>query len=328
MILTLTLNPAADKTIFVPHLAVGQLQRVRESHLDPAGKGINVARIADRLGWPVIAFGFLAGEIGALVDKALEEEGVQRHFLRVPGQTRMNITIVDQSTGRATSLYDQGPVVDAERLTAMEAQLEPWLNVCRVLVLAGSLPPGVPADIYCRYIELARARQVRTILDSDGEPLRLGVKARPFLIKPNLREAERLVGRPLPDRRAVIEAAQEIRAQGVDVVIISLGARGAICVDDQHLWLATPPRVKRRSTVGSGDSMVAGLAVSLAKGQSIAEGLRLGTAAGAATAMTAGTSLGSAETINQLLPSVKLRELPFPETGAARQAPAERAAQR
>ncbi|MBI4494480.1 MAG: 1-phosphofructokinase [Chloroflexi bacterium] len=306
MIITLTLNPAADKTIVVRDLAVGQLHRVRESHLDPAGKGINVARLVDRLGCPSIAFGFLAGEIGTLINRALLEEGVQNHFLLLPGQTRLNVTIFDEATGAGTSFWDRGPEVDVEHLNSLEHDIQPWLGTCRVLVLAGSLLPGAREDIYAHYIELARARGVQTILDTDGEPLRLGIQARPTLIKPNLAEAERLVGRSLPDVPSVVQAARDILARGVDVVVISMGARGAICAQGERVWHAIPPTVKRRSTVGSGDSLVAGLAVSMDCGQDIVEGLRLGTAAGAATALVPGTALGTPAEITRLLPQVRI----------------------
>lgn len=309
MIVTITLNPAADKTILVKQLVQGEVHRVQESHLDPAGKGINVARLADRLGCPAIAFGFLAGEIGLLINRALVEEGVQNHFLRIPGQTRLNVTIFDQATGRGTSFYDQGPRVDAARLRRLEAEIAPWLTSCRAIVMAGSLLPGVPTDIYARYIGLAHTAGVKTILDTDGEPLRLGIQARPYLIKPNQEEAERLLGHPLPDLASVIRGAREILSMGVEVVIISMAAQGAICAQGERIWRAIPPVVKRRSTVGSGDSLVAGLVVALAQGQDVVEGLRLGTAAGAATAMAKGTSLGTAADIARLLPRVQIETL-------------------
>lgn len=309
MIVTLTLNPAVDKAVLVPDLKLGLVHRVVNSEFDPAGKGINVSRVADRLGWPTIAFGFLAGDIGELVAKALDREGVQSHFLRVPGQTRFNVTVLDESSAVATTYNEQGPVVDGERLRELEAEILPWLRVCRVLVLAGSLPPGVPDDVYARYIRLARSVGVMTILDADGEPLRTGVGAGPSLIKPNRVEAEHLVGRELPTIAAVRQAAREVVAGGVETVVISLGAEGAVAARGDRAWLAVPPRLGPRTAVGTGDSMVAGLAVSMVRNQDTVEGLRLGTAAGAAAAMTAGTALALPTEIARLLPEVQVREL-------------------
>ncbi|MDP2663155.1 MAG: 1-phosphofructokinase [Dehalococcoidia bacterium] len=309
MIVTLTLNPSVDKTIFVSKLSPGQVYRVRESDLDPAGKGINVTRMADRLGCASIAFGFMAGEIGLLVERALQEEGIQRHLLRVPGQTRLNVTIFDQSTATGTSFYDRGPEIDQERLKTLEGELKPWIGASRVFVMAGSLPPGVEDSVYANFIDLARSLGTKTILDSDGESLRLGVQAGPYLIKPNLVEMERLVGRTLPDVPSVIDAAREVQARGVQAVIVSMGSDGAICADGSSVWRAIPPKIESSSTVGSGDSMVAGLAVSIARGQDILYGLKLGTAAGAATAMVQGTSLGTPADVYALLPQVRVEQI-------------------
>lgn len=309
MIITLTLNPAVDQTVFVDRLVVGEVNRFDESQLDPAGKGINVSRMAHRLGWPTIAFGFVAGEIGLIAQKALDGENVPHHFVPVSGQTRLNVTVVAETSGTSTSLYGPGPRVDREDLASLDGLLQFWLQACRALVLAGSLPPGVPEDAYAAYIRLAQLNGVRSFLDADGTPLRLGVEAKPYLVKPNLAEAERLLGRSLPDLASVVDAAGELGSRGIAVVVVSMGAEGAVCVQGERVWRAIPPKVERRSTVGSGDSFVAGLTVALARGEDIVQGLRLGTAAGAATAMTPGTALGTADEVAVLLPQVQIEEL-------------------
>lgn len=309
MIITLTLNPAVDFTTVVHHLDVGEINRYREPQLDPAGKGVNVARMAHRLGWPAIALGFLAGDIGSLIPKALAGEGVLSHFVDVPGQTRLNVAIVDEANRAATSLRGPGPVVAPEHRRQLDDLLQFWLPSGRVLVLAGNLPPGVRDDTYARYIELANTMGVKTILDTDGEPLRLGVAAQPSCIKPNVAEAERLLGYALPGLKAVVQGARELARNGIAIVVISMGADGAVCVRGDKVWRAIPPLVERKSTVGSGDSLVAGLAVSLARGDPIVEGLRLGTAAGAATAMTPGTAHGTAAEVEALLPQVQIEDL-------------------
>lgn len=310
MIITVTLNPAVDQTMTVGRLDLGEVNRFADPQLDPAGKGINVSRMAHRLGWPTIAFGLVAGEIGSLIQRALEREAVPHHFIPIPGQTRLSITVVEQAGGRATNLYGPGPAVPPEALTSLEGLLRFWLQGGRVLVLAGSVPPGAPPDIYATYLRLAHGQGVRTILDSDGEPMRLGLEAGPHLIKPNVAEAARLLGRPLPDLAAVVEGARELAARGVAAAVVSMAAEGAVCVRGDRAWRIIPPRVERRSTVGSGDAMVAGLAVALARGDDLEQGLRLGTAAGAATAMAAGTSLGTAQAVAELLPSVEVESLP------------------
>jgi 1-phosphofructokinase len=310
MIITLTLNPAVDQTMVVSEVTLGEVNRVREVYLDPAGKGINVSRMVHRLGWPTIAFGFLAGEIGLLAEKALDNEGVQYHFVHVPGQTRLNVALIDESTGVLTNYNGRGLRVDEESVARLDEVLTFWLQAGSVLVLAGSLPRGMPEDTYARYIELAKAAGSKTILDADGEPLRLGLEAEPTLIKPNRPEAQRLLGRSLPDLEAVTAAARELAATRSTIVIISMGGNGAVYATKDGAWLAVPPDIELNSSVGSGDALVAGLAVALAGDRPLVEGLREGTAAGAATAQTAGTTPGSKEEVARLLPQVQIKELP------------------
>jgi 1-phosphofructokinase family hexose kinase len=267
--------------------------------------------MAHRLGYPTIAFGFLAGEIGMMAQKALAQEDIYYHFIDVPGQTRLNTTVVEGGAkdGTVTSFYGPGPEIDAEHLARLTEMLDFWLLAGRVLVLAGSLARGLPQDIYATFIRAAKEKGVMVILDSDDDQFRLGVEAKPTLIKPNVQEAERLLGRSLPDVPAVLEGARELVSRGIPIVVISMGAAGAVCVEGETAWLAVPPQVERRSSVGSGDSMVAGLAVALAEARAIEEGLRLGTAAGAATAMVSGTSLGSYADVQSLLAKVRIEAM-------------------
>ncbi|TAK29894.1 MAG: 1-phosphofructokinase family hexose kinase, partial [Chloroflexota bacterium] len=241
MIVTLTLNPAVDKIIQVNRLAIGEVNRVRNSQLDAGGKGINVSRMVDRLGWPTIAFGFLAGEMGSVIERALTDQGVQYSFLRVAGQTRLNVTIFDQKSSLGSSFYERGPRVGKRQLEALARELQPWLMACRVLALGGSLIPGAPDSIYADYIQRARDAGIKTILDAGAESLRLGVAARPTLIKPNIEEAEQLVGHPLPDVSAVVEAARSIATNGVETVVISMAEQGAIMAHGAEAWRAIPP---------------------------------------------------------------------------------------
>jgi 1-phosphofructokinase len=309
MILTLTLNPAVDQTLWLERLTVGRVNRAIDSQLDPAGKGINASRMCHRIGWPTTALGFLGGEVGHLVQRTLDDENVPNHFLRVEGQTRINVTLVDRSTGYATSIYGQGPHIGSEALARLDELFDSFLQPGRVLVLAGSLPPGVPENLYARLTGTARRHEVRTIVDAEGEALRLAVAECPTLIKPNVSEAERLLGRKLPNQAAVRDAACEL-AERLPAVVISMGMEGAVFAQGGRAWHAMPPKVQWLSTVGSGDSMVAGLAVEMARGHDLLEGLRLGTAAGAATAMSPGTSLGSLDEVLQLLPKVQIAEIP------------------
>lgn len=305
MILTVTPNPALDQTMFLEHFRTGSVNRARATHLDPAGKGVNASRVVHRLGWPTIAFGFLAGETGRIVQTTLDEEGVQRHFVVIPGRTRVNITVFADD-GEATSVYGPGPSVGPEQLALLTELLSFWLQAGRVLVLAGSLPPGAPNDWYATLIRRARGAGVKTILDTHGAALRLGIEARPDVIKPNVAEAGELLDRKLAEVESVVMGARELAGQTGGIVVVSMGADGAVCVSEDRGWRVFPPEVRLQSTVGSGDSFVAGVAVALARGDDLEVGLRLGAAAGAATAGSSGTSLGTAEAVTQLLPQVRI----------------------
>lgn len=308
MIVTVTPNPAVDQTEWVEHLEPGSVHRVRTTHLDPAGKGINVSRVVQRLGWPSIAFGFLAGDTGNLIRDALTEEGVQFHFVAIPGQTRINVTVVD-AAGQATSFFEPGPSATEGAVAELDRLVRAWLPACRVLVLAGSLPPGAPADLYAELTRAAHQAKVTVFVDAHGAALRDAVTAGPDLVKPNVEEAEGLLGRRLADDAAIVAAARELVDRGAGTAIISMGRRGAVCARGRRAWRVQAPEVERRSTVGSGDAMVAGLAVALARGDDIEAGLILGTAAGAATAMSDGTALGRLEDIERLEPEVRVEPL-------------------
>lgn len=308
MIITVTPNPAVDQTMLVGRLDRGMVNRAREIQLDPAGKGVNASRMAHRLGWPTIAFGFLAGETGRIVESALDAEGVQYHFIRVPGRTRVNVTVIDDE-GEATSVLGPGPSVASQHLEALTEVLDFWLRGGRVLVLAGSLPPGAPPNWYASILRRAREQGVLSLLDAHGVALRHGLEAAPDIIKPNLGEAEELLGRALPDTAAVLAGARELAARTHGIVIVSMAASGAVCVQGDRAWLVVPPVVEPKSTVGSGDSFVAGLAVALARGDDLAEGLRLGAASGAATAGSMGTALGRPMVVAEMLPHVRLEAL-------------------
>jgi 1-phosphofructokinase len=306
VIVTFTPNPAVDKTLAVPGLAVGSVNRAAESHLDPGGKGINASRIVHRLGRQTTALTVLGGHIGRLLRGGLDAEGVPCRAVWVPEETRLNVVLHDATANASTRVWDRGAEVPAGLRDAVLELALHALPQATVFLCAGTLPPGMPPDTYARVLDAAAEHGVRTVLDSDGEAFRRGLDGRPTLIKPNVREAEALLGRRLATEADVIDGATELLRRGPEAVVVSRGAEGSILVTAERVLRATPPRVERRSAVGSGDSLVAGFLVALAEGSSLEEGLRLGTAAGAATAMSVGTQLGSAEDIAALVPQVRI----------------------
>jgi len=309
VILTVTLNPAVDETLVVHQLQLGETNRIKETDLDPGGKGLNVARVVKRLGRPVVGAMLLGGETGHFIRNRLAREGVDIAAVEIAGKTRVNISVFDESSGVQTNLNHEGPHVDASELHAFESKLGEWLPEAVIMAVGGSLPPGAPTDIYAKMIEWARASDVRTILDSSGDALVEGIKARPYMIKPNIHEAENLLGRSLKTEEDIINAAKSLLDGGIEVVVISMGPRGSIAVTKDAVWKAIPPEVHAESTIGAGDSLVAGLAIGIFEHSGLDEALRLGTAAATATVMGHGTELCRVEDVRALLPQVRVERV-------------------
>jgi 1-phosphofructokinase family hexose kinase len=309
MILTVTLNPSVDETIFVEQLRPHDTNRVLRVEVDAGGKGINLARVAHALGSPVMALGFVGGKTGQFVCAVLAAEGVPHDFIWIEGSTRRNLCIEEASGRPPTMLNEPGPEISQQHWEALLAKVDEYLPQASWLALGGSLPPGVPRDAYAILIERAHAKGIPCALDSDGPPMMVALRAKPELIKPNEQEAERLLGRALRGDHDCFPAAQELHERGIRHVVISRGARGADVVSSEGIFRATPPTVQVRSTIGSGDSMMAGILHILVQGGVMEEALRWGTAAGAATATTSGAEIAHREQVLELLPHVKIRRI-------------------
>lgn len=309
MIATVTLNPAVDRTLWVDSLLPGDTNRVRQSDMDPGGKGINMSLVLREFGEETVALGFLGGRAGEFIRTYLERRGVATAFVAVSGETRINIAVQDGTGKPPTTFHESGPEIGLEQLRQLSEQIRQALPSCQLIAFGGSLPPGVPHDVYAKLIGFCQQNGVRACLDTDGTPLMHGLGAKPFLVKPNRAEAERLLGIRLRSTEDAAAAALEIQQRGASVVILSLGAKGAIATNGTEVWHATPPLVNSKSTVGSGDSMLAGIATALTKGAGLGDALRLGTAAGAATASSPGADLATRAEIEAMLPRVGLRKL-------------------
>jgi 1-phosphofructokinase len=308
MILTVTLNPSVDETLFVEELHTHDTNRVIRVEVDAGGKGINLARVAHALGSEVLATGFLGGKTGRFVQAVLDDEGVPHDFLTLHQSTRRNLCVEEITGEPPTMLNEAGPHVVEMDWLALLAKVKELLPRVKWMAVGGSLPPGAPRDIYKTLIELAHAAGVPCVLDSDGPPMLAGIQAEPTMIKPNEKEAERLLSRALHSDEQFFEAAQELASHGIPYVIISRGARGADAFTPEGLLRCQPPEVHVRSTIGSGDSMVAGILHILTQGGSIQEALRWGTAAGAATATTNGAEIAHREMVLELLDKVKVEK--------------------
>jgi 1-phosphofructokinase family hexose kinase len=308
MTLTVTLNPSVDRLIYIRQLVPHDTNRILRIEEDAGGKGVNVARVLKRLGVPVTATGFLGGRAGRYVLHELSKvDGVECRFVWVKGSTRTNLAIQEEDGSPPTALNERGPQISPEELGKLLKVVEELSQNARFVALGGSLPSGVPTDIYATLADIAARHGAKVVLDADGEPLVQGLKASPFLIKPNENETERLLGRAIDTVEDAARAAQELHTGGVPVVIVSIGEKGAALACAEGCWTAVPPRVRTVSTIGSGDSMIAGVLSVLMRNGTMDDALRWGTAAGAATAMTDGSDICIAQQVRELLPQVEVK---------------------
>lgn len=307
MIHTLTLNPTLDLTYEVTDFRHDDTNRASAVFRAPGGKGINVSRVATRLGHATVALGFLGGHTGLEVAELLAAEHVPSWFLPIPGITRTN-PIIQDVAGRELRISAPGPAVEEAQVQALWTALFS-LRPPDWLLASGSLMPGVPADFFPRLLRHAQAQGIPTVVDADGTALEQGVAAGAALIKPNRYELERLVGRPLPTLDDVWHAAEAVRNRGVAHVAVSLGADGALLVGHGGTWYARPPTITVQSAVGAGDSLLAALCARLAEGDPPGEALRAGVACGAATAMQRGTSLCDPAALPTLLARTRVQRV-------------------
>lgn len=307
MIKTVTLNPAVDKTVEISDFRVGAVNRVSSVRIDAGGKGINVSKIIKTLNGKSIALGILAGNNGKYIKGYMDSLDIENDFVFAEGETRTNLKVVDNKLHTNTDINEPGIYVKGEEINSLENKIFNGMDKNTILVLSGSIPPGVPVDIYRRWIERAREAGARTMLDADGELLREGIKARPYLIKPNIHELEGLLKRSLNSVEAIADAAESILDKGIEMVVVSMGADGAVFVNNDGAVHAEGIKVHAVSTVGAGDSMVAALAFALDNNYSFKEAVALSAGAGTAGVTTSGTQSPELESILYYKKQVNLK---------------------
>ena len=254
MILTVTLNPAVDKTYTAGELITGHVNRMRSAMSLAGGKGVNVTKVLRQYEVPVCATGFLGGYAGDFIEDYLKGRQVDCRFIRVDGETRSNMNILADN-GYVTEILEPGPEIGEEKLQQFLSQYEALLSDCEIVVLSGSAARGLPDDIYVTLIEKARMKGIKTMLDTSGESLRNALFAKPYLIKPNLKELEYIAGHRLVNREAVVEAALEVHKSGIAHVIVSMGKKGLLSVSSGgYVYFAKAGTVRAVNTV---DAMTA-----------------------------------------------------------------------
>lgn len=275
----MTLNPAIDATLIIPEFSAGSVNRVERHHSKPGGKGVNVASALSDYGHRVAVTGFLGRENASLFEAFFSDKEIEDDFIRIKGETRTGIKIFDPAEGQTTDVNFPGlsPTPDdfeslSRKLLSLTSQSSPWL------VLAGSLPPEVEPAVYRDLTLTFKSKGCRIMLDTSGEALRYALDAAPEIIKPNIHELEALAETKLTTDESIVSAARKVLTKGIELAVVSMGARGALFITGEQVISASPPEVQIGSSVGAGDAMVAGILAGKLRGLSLPEIARLSSA--------------------------------------------------
>ena len=314
MIVTLTMNPCLDITETIPQFTYGGLNRITERRVDPSGKGINVAMVLQQMGVPVRAVGMNYRENGEAFAARLAERGLDYEYVMAEGAVRENIKLLDLENAVTTEINQNGVPMDPLSLEMMQAKLagilqEPEVATC---VLTGSLPPQVAPSFYRDLITRGKMAGVRMILDAEGEALLEGMKAAPYMIKPNLFEFETAFHPEDTEIPSLVNRAREILQEGIEVILLSMGEKGALLIDAEEAWYTPPVACDVKSTQGAGDSMVAGFCMALEQGLPRKEQLRWASACAAGSLVREGTLLCTPAEFAQFKPRVTACEADCP----------------
>lgn len=306
LILTVTLNPAIDRTVTVESFSIDKVNRVKGIQRDAGGKGINVSKTIKALGGQSKALAILGGRNGQWILEESQRLGLNLVNVPVEGETRENIKIVDPISKQYTDLNESGPSADETMVKRLISEITHIIGEGDYLVLSGSALPGMPDDIFKRIIESVKVKNVKVIVDVDGCYLENALKAEPDLIKPNIDELEAFLGKTLKTEEAIVQAAKELIEKGIKTVVISRGEEGLIWVDKNQVIKAPAIPVAVKSTVGAGDAVVAALVAGLSLGKSEADIVKLAIATAASVVMTEGSKTGSLENLEMLEKQVQL----------------------
>jgi 1-phosphofructokinase/tagatose 6-phosphate kinase len=315
VILTVTLNAAIDRTIAVPNFRLGRRHRAVESRTVAGGKGINVARALGLLGRPVVATGFVGGPTGTRMLEQLHDESVLTDFTRIAAETRINLAVIDPTSGEQTEINERGPAVSPEEVKRLFERIGYLAGGCKICVLAGSLPPGAGDDLYARLISDLDRRGVAVVLDADGEAMLEGVRAGAAMVTPNEREAEELVGQEFADGGDLAQALLELVRLGAAEAAITRPEGCVAAVGEggsrRLLEVHTEP-LEPVSTVGSGDAFLAGYVAGRYEGRSAEDCLAYGVACGAESTQHFGAGTVDRNQVERLLGEVAVHDLEVP----------------
>jgi tagatose 6-phosphate kinase len=307
-----SLNPAIDKIAAVDRLEPGRIHRPALLSTVPGGKALNAARVARTLGAEADVVAVIAGHAGSWVAERLESRGVRGWFVRVEGETRTCLSVLDRASGELTEFYEPGLVVPNDRWGAVEDVLRDALAdqpTASVVLLAGSLAPGTPPDAYRRLAAIATNAGARVVVDIGGPPLTHALEARPWMVKINAAEASATTDLPTTGADDVLEAARRLLRDGAEQALITMGVEGAVLVTAGGAWRVGHAPETGRFSVGSGDALIGGLVAALARGEDLPTALRHGAAAATANALVPGQGELDPGDVERLLPLIQVTPL-------------------
>ncbi len=308
-IATITLNPAIDQTVRVDGFQTNTVNRGQSMQFHAGGKGVNVASFLADSGYSVAVTGFLGQDNATIFEQFFASKHIDDHFVRLPGQTRTGVKIVDESNSQTTDINMPGLVPSAEAIGRLFYTIELLAADCDWFVMAGALPPDMPVSMYAMIITRLKQQGKLTVLDASGEALQQGMLAGPTMVKPNIDELQELVGYPLTSQAGVEQAARQLLDNGTRLVVVSMGGEGAMFVDQDAAILAIPPTVHVKSTVGAGDALVAGLLAGQAQGLILPDCARLATAFALGRITQVGSQLPPPETLQMYFDHVAVQTI-------------------
>jgi tagatose 6-phosphate kinase len=287
-------------------LHVDAVNRAIEVTEHASGKSINVARVLHTLGEEVVAAGFLGGDSGKFIRADLTAAAIAQDFVTVNPKTRMCITLMDRSNDAATELVQEASEVEKPAWGKLRQRVAELMPRARVLVLSGSLPPGAPTDFYAFCVNRATECAVMSIVDASGEPLAKALASKPLVVKPNRAELARTLDAPIESDGALRDAIKQLVARGTTWAVVTQGKDGAVVSDGEQFWRVHSPRVKAINPIGSGDSVAAGLASAISRGQRLPDAAKLAVACGAANALTPLAGIIRPDDVAELLEKVEV----------------------
>jgi 1-phosphofructokinase family hexose kinase len=301
-------NTAIDRFIRLDTLRPGEVSRALDEQAYPGGKGLHVAQTIAALGERVQLVGLVDAAHRNMIGRQMCERGVLFHGIEIADNLRTCIALQDAS-GQITEILGQGPLLDSAQQEALLRAFRRGVDDSDLVVLSGSLPRGFPPTTYAELATYVRDAGKRCLVDAGGELLQHAVQAQPFLVKPNRDEISELLGRPIGDLAAAVDAVHELRIRGVAMPVVTMGALGAVAADANGVWHAAIELAQIRNTVGSGDCLLAGMTVGMTRNMNLEETLRLGVACGAANAQGQETGFVERRAVEALLSQVRVHRL-------------------